>query len=331
MNEMKQGIGDKVRKLRMQQGLTQAQLAFGICDRSHISLIEAGRSIPSMPLLEKLVERLNITLPDLLSDVIPISREASFSFDMLIEHIESLLESQQYYEVGVLVRKYVRHPEIAKSMSHLARLYRYAGIVDVMKKDFDRAHVNMIKAKQQAEKCRDQQILVDVNLSLAALQNYLSNYDESESIYSNVLYHASKELPLPVQTKLHYGLGLALQGQGKIQKALNILKSRLEQLLKNNSLFLFGEIMALIASCYEKLKSYSEAIPYYEKTVAYHILKGSTQQASLFYDKIAECYKALGEEGDFKTFRTLAMTVHSTKQEVGQLDERLLFYSASAF
>ncbi|MGZ4031835.1 MAG: helix-turn-helix domain-containing protein [Tumebacillaceae bacterium] len=303
---MAEHIGAKIFKLRMRQGLTQAKLAKGICDRSHISMIEAGRCTPSISLLEKIASRLQLTLPDLLGKVTPPSREVSFSFDLLIDHLESLLEEGEYYDGSVLIRKHLRHPNIAESPSKLAILYRFAGVFEAMKKNYDRAEVSLIKAKEYAEQCRDQEILVEVQISLGTLQNFMTNYEQSELIYNQTLSFAPKELPLATQTKLHYGLGLALQGQGKMQQALRILKSRLEQLVKSNSMFLFGEIITLIAACYEKMNVPHSAIPYYEKVAAYYTFKGNTKQASMSYRKIAACYQALDRMEEFQAYSKLA-------------------------
>ena len=48
---MKDGVGNRVRESRMQQGLTQEQLAAAVkVSRQSINAIERGRYIPSLPL-----------------------------------------------------------------------------------------------------------------------------------------------------------------------------------------------------------------------------------------------------------------------------------------
>lgn len=293
---MAEHIGQKVFTLRMRQGLTQAQLAKGICDRSHISMIEAGRCTPSISLLEKIAGRLKLALPDLLDEVTPPSRETSYSFDLLIDHLKELMDEGQYYDGSVLIRKYLRHPDMVDSPDKMAILHRYAGILDAMKKQYDRAEANLLKAREYAEKSRDQQILVEVNLSVGALQNFMANYRESESTYNKILSRAPKEMPLVLQIKLHYGLGLALQGQGKLHQAVHLLKSRLELLIKNNSTYLYGEISALIAACYEKMNTFKEAIPYYQKVAAYYTFTGNAEQAAYIQERIDACYAAINRE-----------------------------------
>ncbi|ASS76870.1 hypothetical protein CIG75_19245 [Tumebacillus algifaecis] len=52
--------GTIIREKRLQSGLTQTELAQGICTPSMISQIEAGKANPSRQLLEKLAERLGV-------------------------------------------------------------------------------------------------------------------------------------------------------------------------------------------------------------------------------------------------------------------------------
>lgn len=58
-------IGETIKKLRMQAGISQVKLAEGICDRTTIIHLEKGRSKqPSIYLLNQLCRRLSITLDD---------------------------------------------------------------------------------------------------------------------------------------------------------------------------------------------------------------------------------------------------------------------------
>ncbi|MFD2172225.1 helix-turn-helix domain-containing protein [Tumebacillus lipolyticus] len=321
---MKEPIGAKILKLRMRQGLTQVQLAKGICDRSHISMIEAGKCTPSILLLEKIAARLQLALPDLLQEVTPPSREASFSFDLLIEHIAALIHDCQYYDGSVLIRKHLRHPDIVESPSKMAVLFRYAGILEALKEQYERAEAHLRKAHEYAEECRDQQILAEVNISLGALKNLIGKYEKSEAIYKKLLSSIPKELPLSTHTKIYYGLGRALYGQGKFHQVVRILITRLDQLLKNNSMFMYGEISALIAACYEKMNIYDQAIPYYEKAVAYHTFTGNVEKASLSHHLISNCYLAMDCQEKDATFSKIAV-------ESPQFDHQDLFHSSQYF
>lgn len=59
-------LGEKIRKLRKEKGITQEKLAEAIkISRTHMGHIEQGRKTPSLKVLEKLSRALKIPLPEL--------------------------------------------------------------------------------------------------------------------------------------------------------------------------------------------------------------------------------------------------------------------------
>lgn len=60
-------MGRRLRKLRLEAGLSQQALAEGICTSAYVSHLEAGKRRPSDELLEKLAERLETTAEHLVT------------------------------------------------------------------------------------------------------------------------------------------------------------------------------------------------------------------------------------------------------------------------
>lgn len=58
-------LGDKIKKIRLEHGLTQAELADGICTQASISNLENNTSTPSLMILLEIGNRLNIELNEL--------------------------------------------------------------------------------------------------------------------------------------------------------------------------------------------------------------------------------------------------------------------------
>jgi len=62
-------LGQRIRSIRIKKGLTQADLAQGLCTPSMISQIETDRARPSYTMLAMLSERLETPLDNLLAEV----------------------------------------------------------------------------------------------------------------------------------------------------------------------------------------------------------------------------------------------------------------------
>jgi len=65
-----QALGQALRKLRTERGWSQADLALRVeMDRNYLSLIELGRSSPSVRMLMRLCMALDVRAADVLDDV----------------------------------------------------------------------------------------------------------------------------------------------------------------------------------------------------------------------------------------------------------------------
>ena len=64
-----QALGQALRKLRTERGWSQSDLALRVqMDRNYLSLIELGRSSPSVRMLLRLCEALDVRVADVLED-----------------------------------------------------------------------------------------------------------------------------------------------------------------------------------------------------------------------------------------------------------------------
>ena len=61
-------IGDEIRRRRLSRGLSQAQIG-GPMTRAFVSAVENGRSVPSVPALALITDRLGIPLDEFFSGV----------------------------------------------------------------------------------------------------------------------------------------------------------------------------------------------------------------------------------------------------------------------
>ncbi|WP_157721720.1 helix-turn-helix domain-containing protein [Tumebacillus avium] len=93
-----QKLGNKLRELRVEKGLSQRELAGAICSSSTVSQIENGTypSIPSVEILNGLCEKLGTTLGELFVDA-DLDSEA-LENDVLIDILTVLLHRGEFDE-----------------------------------------------------------------------------------------------------------------------------------------------------------------------------------------------------------------------------------------
>ena len=86
-------IGEKIKTLRKEKGLTQSALASGIVTRNMLSLIESGSARPSLSTTREFASRLGVPVEYLISES---DNVASFSKMDTIKSVRSLLRSGDY-------------------------------------------------------------------------------------------------------------------------------------------------------------------------------------------------------------------------------------------
>ena len=88
-------LGNKIKKIRKEMGLTQSELAGDKISRSQLSLIENGYTNPSLSTLEYIASKLNKPYSYFLDD----NEDTNDKYIILIDEIESLFLSSLYEDV----------------------------------------------------------------------------------------------------------------------------------------------------------------------------------------------------------------------------------------
>ncbi|MFD1484499.1 helix-turn-helix domain-containing protein [Lacticaseibacillus baoqingensis] len=79
-------LGDRVRHYRKLKGMSQAELAKGICTQATISLIEKRNKVPSMNILVRLVERLGVAMADIVVENRDKTQVVLAKVEQLVRH-----------------------------------------------------------------------------------------------------------------------------------------------------------------------------------------------------------------------------------------------------
>lgn len=115
-------VGDRIKKLRLEAHLTQSELADGIITRNMLSMIESGKTLPSLDTLFELCYRLGVSPGYVFADH---REELMYRKDAVIDKIRTLFTRKQYTEVIHLSASLEEDDEIA---FFVAFSYLWAGM-----------------------------------------------------------------------------------------------------------------------------------------------------------------------------------------------------------
>lgn len=91
-------LGEKIKKIRLEKGLTQAELAEGICTQASISNLEKNASVPSLLILLEIGNRLNIELSELSEYAVEQARPAVTVFKK-VQNLRSQFKLKEAYDL----------------------------------------------------------------------------------------------------------------------------------------------------------------------------------------------------------------------------------------
>lgn len=110
------GLGEKVKALRQQSGLSQQQLAGAEMSRAFISLIESGKSMPSAETLRIIAQRLGKPVEYFLQDDAECDRLETLM--VLLESVEKDLQTTDHDRLNAAQRKLENARSLAAGMDH---------------------------------------------------------------------------------------------------------------------------------------------------------------------------------------------------------------------
>src|SRR5699024_145971 len=94
-------IGNLIHTRRKEMGLTQKDLADGICAQALVSKIEKGEHVPKLAILSKLERRLNFEKGELNS--LHLNSDSAKEVQQLIDNIRHYLPKRDYKTINLLI------------------------------------------------------------------------------------------------------------------------------------------------------------------------------------------------------------------------------------
>jgi transcriptional regulator with XRE-family HTH domain len=177
-------IGQRLKRYRTQRGMSQVELADGICSHQTVSLLEKDKHTPSAEILRRLAEKLEIPLYEIMRD-----RERELEAKLQVEILRVYTEQKEYERALVLVAELEARPDLAEyQRTQLAMLRAECW----MRTDRPKEAVEMLtqlKNKLEADKSLD-------DVFLAEFYNKLGNayYFSLNMIHAHLHYLRALEI-----------------------------------------------------------------------------------------------------------------------------------------
>jgi transcriptional regulator with XRE-family HTH domain len=263
-------IGKKIKELRKDVGITQGELAEGICTQALISRIEKGDIYPSAMALYQVSVKLGVDV----NYFFEIGTTPRLDYIKEVERqLRVLRINRRYEEIMELVKTEEKNPLFYKDSHHLQLLYWHKGIYAYEAKKNEKDAFSLLDEayyltahQKKAMTEREMQILSSKGVILFSLKRYqesLYHYDLVEA----ALKTAEQLHDKSIKTRLFYNISRVLTRLGKYEESIDYCHKAINWCIEEELLWGLGELNYQIGYNYELLHDYERGLPYFNRAL----------------------------------------------------------------
>lgn len=283
-------IGKKIKEMRKVVGLTQGDLAGGICTQALISRIEKGDIYPSATALYQISLKLGVDI----NYFFEIGTTPRLDY---IREVESQLRylriNRKYKEMIDLIKTEEKNPLFYKDNDKLQLLYWHKGIYKYEVEDDPESafsflhkayHLTAYEKKAMTE--REMQILS----STGAIKFSLFQFDEALQYYTQVetaIKTTGSLQDKSIKTKLFYNIARVLTRFGRHDESTSYCHKALKWCFQEELLWGLGELHYQVGYNYELIANYKKALPYFRHAQNIFALRNDVDYIEFLEKKIA--------------------------------------------
>ena len=266
---MKKEIADLIKRYRKRRGMSQKELAQGICAQGIISRIERGEMVPSTDIFFGLIKKLEIDM----KQVEEIFAIHSTNHDVYSKEIQELFYKRDHQTLLYIVSNFPVENFTPKEL-----LY-----VDWYKAILDYHHFsNFEKSKKELEVLAESskeypELHLRVLNSLGNIYMGEEDYEQSMSYFLEILPNYKLLNQLEYEWSFLISISRCYFCLNDIEKALYYNTIAIESVLEHKSLYLFGELLLMQANIFKAQGLMEEALTTCKRSIVLFELENNRQ------------------------------------------------------
>ncbi|RXI75005.1 transcriptional regulator [Clostridium tetani] len=259
-------LGEKIKRRRKELNMTLKDLAGDRITPGQISLVESGKSNPSMDLLEYLSEALDVSIEYLMETEETQAEKVCYYFENIAEaHIlnNDLSLGEEYTEKALYyAEKYNLEYKKAKNFYLRGLIYMRAKNPTLAQQALLAANVVFIKNNKYEEIIKSFVNLGKITLELKAYHSSYSYFQQAEKVYND--NNIGDDFLLG---EIYYYMSYTNLKLENLDKSINysfLAKEKFKQLDNEKE---YGKILIMMAEQYSKSGNITESVKYSQKAL----------------------------------------------------------------
>lgn len=292
-------IGNKIKELRKTVGLTQGELAEGVCTQALISRIEKGAVYPSATSLYQISKKLGVDI-NYFFEIATIPR---LDYVKEVERqLWKLRRDRQFEEMIEIVnveeknQVFISHPYNLQLLLWHKGIYQFEveNDVTVALETLQTAFTltrNLKKALSERE--------MEIQLTIGAIQFKENHLDEALESYNKVKQSLSLEGEVnnkSIKTRLLYNIARVLSRLSRFEESIGYCQEAIRWCIDTENLHLLAELHYQIGYNYELQGNFVKALSHVEKALLIFEMKGDqkyhhflTEKKTAYVNELSNC------------------------------------------
>lgn len=280
-------LGESIHSIRVKLGISQKDLASGICSQSQISKIETGEISPYIHTLVKISERLGINTTHFINQ---ISKEHFEFVSQSKNLVRESIKKKDYKEVKRLINKLEKHPSF-QNIEERQFISWHKGVwVYYLENDSEKAIAVLkgaldLKDSIQATE-QDIQIINSIGIIYGEKEEWAAAKDSflrAQEIYNKALY----SLDFTILIRIYYNLSKIYYKLDHTNEALSVANKGIAMAIENDSSYLLGELLYQKGFIYAERGDISQGIYFLQQAGNIFTLQEKESYIQLVQDKLA--------------------------------------------
>ncbi|ARU60072.1 hypothetical protein CBW65_02570 [Tumebacillus avium] len=329
-------IGQKIKRLRLEKGMTQGEVADGFVTISMISQLERDRNTASVELLQHLARRLQVPLHELVEDEVEQMEKAC-----LQKLVKVYLETKQPTEAEPLLLKLRGRSDL--SQAETIELTVEMGECLYQQGRYEEAMGELLPLAEELEA-----VNYDDAHVLALVRYTVGNVYYGLQSYTNALYNYRKAFDYTFRfgtfdvmaARISYNVGITLQLIGHAEESIYYLDKAYGVFQHHDDLYKLAATIFAQGITYRNIKDYKRAADHFshakglfnalnlrqatfkvQRTIASTIT--AKENPALAVKQLEDCIPAFQEEKDFSSLIMIYAKLAEIHISQNNLDDAL--------
>ncbi|WP_257351817.1 tetratricopeptide repeat protein [Pseudalkalibacillus decolorationis] len=280
-------IGQRIRYYRKTKGLTQEELAKGICSVSYLSKIENGDAKSSDDVIELLCERLGIS---------PEEKQLDVNLLGMLNEWNYLMVVRKYDEAELAHKKIKEYLPFVEDPSLLTRYDLFLVRYHLLNSDIKSANIIMEKIGKLHETQYDSSIHFYIYFIKGLYQYYLKNYSEALYGYEKAESHLQQTPLNQVEVGVfYYSIALSHSYLFHSTSVMTYGYKALEIFDKEYHFSRSSDCQILLGISNRRIKNYSQSEYHFNQALKFAESFNDNRSLGMIYHNIGFVYSNKGQ------------------------------------